>query len=230
MVTFYWAVLKMHVKLYANFAVYCFLYNVYVLILSLCCWWRSCLIVEHWRRMGESWRVQGMVQSFWGQIIKMHTSSSKAWWWRWSNKVRHTTTVLLHTVFHGQGRWNYPAMLHSPAWKIMNATEHLLVLSICGEELSATDIDTILQHSAGDLDTQLISELQQLRHITTTDDQRVCDVIRNVSWHYAKGTSFIAIVASSCHTREGTLRSSLFYCNAGTLLQSVLSRTICAQL
>ena len=72
-------------------------------------------------------------------------------------------------------------MLHSPAWKIMNATEHLLVLSICGEELSATDIDTILQHSAGDLDTQLISELQQLRHITTTDDQRVCDVIRNVS-------------------------------------------------
>ena len=39
------------------------------------------------------------------------------------------------------------------------------MLSIRGEELSAADIDTV-QHSAGDLDSHLLTELQQLRHIT----------------------------------------------------------------
>lgn len=61
---------------------------------------------------------------------------------------------------------------YSPAWKVMNAMERLLVLSIRGEEVIAADVDTVLQHSAGDLDSNLLTELQQLRHITTTDAQR----------------------------------------------------------
>ena len=42
---------------------------------------------------------------------------------------------------------------HSPACKVMNAMKRLLVLSIRGEELSAADVDTVLHHSAGDLDS-----------------------------------------------------------------------------
>jgi len=61
---------------------------------------------------------------------------------------------------------------HSPAWNVMNAMERLLVLSIRGEDLHTEDIDTVLEHSQGDLDSNLLSELQQLRHITTTDAQR----------------------------------------------------------
>ena len=48
----------------------------------------------------------------------------------------------------------------------MNAMERSLVHSIRGEELIAADIDTV------DLDSQLLQELQQLRHIATTDAQR----------------------------------------------------------
>jgi len=48
---------------------------------------------------------------------------------------------------------NIQERFHSPVWKVMNAMERLLVLSIRGEELSAADVDTVLQHSAGDLDS-----------------------------------------------------------------------------
>ena len=33
-------------------------------------------------------------------------------------------------------------------------------------------LNIVLNHSAGDLDRQLLSELQQLRHIVTTDTER----------------------------------------------------------
>ena len=37
--------------------------------------------------------------------------------------------------------------LHSPAWKVMNAMERLLVLSIRGEDWSAADVDLIPYYS-----------------------------------------------------------------------------------
>ena len=111
---------------------------------------------------------------------------------------------------------------YSPAWKVMNAMERLLVLSIRGEEVIAADVDTVLQHSAGDLDSNLLTELQQLRHITTTDAQRqsVSSFAMGLDILRKDRASFTAIVASSRHTCETAVRSSLFHSDAGTLLQS----------
>jgi len=50
--------------------------------------------------------------------------------------------------------------------------ERVLIHSIRGEELSQVDVNIMLNHAAGDLDRQLLSELQQLRHIVTTDTER----------------------------------------------------------
>ena len=60
----------------------------------------------------------------------------------------------------------------SIAWKVMNSMERLLIHSVCGEKLNDVDVNIVLNHSAGDLDHELLSELQQLRHIVTTDTER----------------------------------------------------------
>ena len=60
----------------------------------------------------------------------------------------------------------------SSAWKVMNSMERLLIHSICGEKLNDVDINIVLNYSEGDLDHELLSEFQQLRHIVTTDIER----------------------------------------------------------
>jgi hAT family C-terminal dimerisation region len=61
---------------------------------------------------------------------------------------------------------------NSPAWKLMNSMERLLVSSIRGDEIQQGDIEAVLQHSEGELSTQLVGELAQLKHIIRTDDER----------------------------------------------------------
>ena len=60
----------------------------------------------------------------------------------------------------------------SPAWKLMNSMESLLVKSCRGEPLSQNDIDVVLTHAAGDLNNQVLGQLAQLQNIPMSSEER----------------------------------------------------------
>ena len=61
----------------------------------------------------------------------------------------------------------------TPAWKIMNSMERLLVQSCRGESVNDEDLNVVLQHSVDDFNRDIIGQLEQLRNISMPDYERI---------------------------------------------------------
>ena len=59
------------------------------------------------------------------------------------------------------------------AWKTMNSMERLLVHSCRGDTVNDEDLNIVLQQSAGELNHDLVGQLEQLRNIPMPDHERM---------------------------------------------------------